>query len=84
MTYLIVQVYVKNYTNLSGPIETNVVYTKIRQKDDVTDLTGAVYIENDTYHEQLDPILTMMKTRQDNNVTDCKDVVSIKNETGLP
>lgn len=38
-------IYAKNYTKLLRAIGPRVVYTKIRQKNDVNDLTGPIYIE---------------------------------------
>lgn len=41
-------VYIENNTKLSGPIGPGMVYTKIRQDNDVTDHTDVVYTENET------------------------------------
>lgn len=41
-------VYVENNTKLSGPIGPGMVYTKIRQDNDITDHTDVVYTENET------------------------------------
>lgn len=40
-------VYTENYKELSRPIGPGAVYTKTRQNNYVTDLTGAIYVEKE-------------------------------------
>ena len=40
-------VYAENYKELWGPIKPGVIYTKIRQNNYMTNLTGAVYAEKE-------------------------------------